>query len=138
MGEEKSEKKERSEKKLKSESKEELKDEMKEEIDELFGDLAWDADVIYPDTETEYDDEDLEQYPTTIFVESSTSAKVDGEYRRLPKASRGKPAYMHTRKEKPTFFYWRKDKWFFGQVFGSSRSTAQTKDAGCFPTEPYP
>ena len=90
-------------------------------------------------SDTEYDEVAGTIGPHVIVVESSGNSKLDGRYDRLPKPSRGRPAYFMKKKEKEMFLYWLKG-WKISSDFGSTKSFARIKDVpglmDC--VEPYP
>eukprot|EP00931_Biecheleriopsis_adriatica_P048080 TRINITY_DN2776_c0_g1_i1.p1 TRINITY_DN2776_c0_g1~~TRINITY_DN2776_c0_g1_i1.p1 ORF type:complete len:565 (+),score=157.64 TRINITY_DN2776_c0_g1_i1:89-1783(+) len=97
------------------------------------------ADV---ETDTEYDQIDLSNFPAKLRVEASINEKMNGLYRLLPKPSRGRPSYCKTRHDsKPLFLYWAPSKkWQVGYVCGGKSSFGYCKDIGETypPIEPYP
>eukprot|EP00929_Paragymnodinium_shiwhaense_P089321 TRINITY_DN49484_c0_g1_i1.p1 TRINITY_DN49484_c0_g1~~TRINITY_DN49484_c0_g1_i1.p1 ORF type:complete len:718 (+),score=208.94 TRINITY_DN49484_c0_g1_i1:133-2286(+) len=90
------------------------------------------------ETDTEYADIDVTTCPAAIRVEDSGNSKIDGLFKRMSAASRGKPCYVMTGPKKVVYLYWNKN-WKIGFELGSSKSCAHAKDAEAMhPCQPYP
>jgi len=93
------------------------------------------------ETDSEYPEVDIQDYPPRLKVEDCSNRKINGIYRKLPKPSRGRPSYCNTSNSpKHVFLYATKDKWHFGLKFGSRQCLAVCPEVDnvTLPVEPYP
>mmetsp|Transcript_33342 Transcript_33342/g.61130 ORF Transcript_33342/g.61130 Transcript_33342/m.61130 type:complete len:531 (+) Transcript_33342:140-1732(+) len=116
-------------------------------------------DEFKVDTDTEYDDIDLESYPPCFKVEMSGKSMLNGIYRRMPIKCRGRPTYIMQDKKKILYFYYsntskssskssgssskKSCRWVIGADFGSKKMYAKVKEVEditppLLPLEPYP
>lgn len=100
-----------------------------------------------PDVEsdTEYQDRDVNMFPKSMTVEGSGKHAVDGNYVRYKKCSRGRPCYQRHNDEldkKNYFLYWNRH-WRISPNFGHKDSICTLQDMSTdsvivAPCEPYP
>jgi len=157
------EKKEEAKEEAKQEVKEELADVKEEENEEdsqlnaLLGDAPVEealterglrrqqreeaAFQVTVDTDTEYDEPALEPFPQAVVIEGCSYEKLNGEYRIMPKPSRGRPSYCKPSSSKSMYLYCIPGKrWCIGFEFGSKKCIASVPDIGSLepPVDPYP
>eukprot|EP00930_Biecheleria_cincta_P068087 TRINITY_DN5518_c0_g1_i1.p1 TRINITY_DN5518_c0_g1~~TRINITY_DN5518_c0_g1_i1.p1 ORF type:complete len:586 (-),score=150.98 TRINITY_DN5518_c0_g1_i1:86-1843(-) len=96
-------------------------------------------DVDPVETDSEYQEVDIQDYPARLKVEQCSYVKINGLYRKLPKPSRGRPSYCNTGGNKPVYLYSYKSKWHFGFDFGARKCVAQCPEVEGvpLPVEPY-
>eukprot|EP00928_Gymnodinium_smaydae_P076222 TRINITY_DN591_c0_g2_i2.p1 TRINITY_DN591_c0_g2~~TRINITY_DN591_c0_g2_i2.p1 ORF type:complete len:658 (-),score=162.38 TRINITY_DN591_c0_g2_i2:3-1976(-) len=90
------------------------------------------------ETDTEYPELDVSSCPSLVVVRDSGHPLLDGNYKRLPRASRGRPSYVMFGPKRRVYLYWNR-KWRIGWEFGSSKDLAHVDDSGAsHPCDPYP
>jgi len=96
------------------------------------------------DSDTEYEKVSLKDFPESLRVEAASMDRINGLYKRFPKPSRGRPAYVKVSRldsGKNLYLFWKDGKWHISPEFGEQEKSFASIIAAASiepPFEPFP
>ncbi|CAE6958362.1 unnamed protein product [Symbiodinium sp. CCMP2592] len=96
------------------------------------------------DSDTEYEKVSFKDIPESLRVEAASLDRINGLYKRFPKPSRGRPAYVKVSRldsGKNLYLFWKDGKWHISPEFGEQEKSFASIIAAASiqpPFEPFP
>lgn len=96
------------------------------------------------DSDTEYEKVSIKDFPGSLRVEAASMDRINGLYKKFPKPSRGRPAYVKVSRldaAKNMYLFWHDGKWHIAPEFGEGQKSFASIIAAAGiqpPFEPFP